>query len=237
MRPLIFLGDIHGAFSVIEALADKYPGSDIIQVGDFGIGFDSRDMTRIRKCIAILHKNDCRMFACRGNHDNPAFFDLNHPINQISESFQLVPDYTVLNLSGQNILLIGGAISIDRLHRKENVSYWKNELFVLDDIKLKNVIDSYDSIDILVTHTAPSFCDPTGFNYLVYSFAANDSNLLEELITERRKITEAFDAIHSKFKLKMHFYGHFHMNAESYINECMHACLNINSYKILDKFN
>ena len=43
-RRLLFLGDIHGKFSIIEKCIGQYDlkNSDIIQLGDFGIGFNEK---------------------------------------------------------------------------------------------------------------------------------------------------------------------------------------------------
>jgi hypothetical protein len=56
----------------------------------------------------------------------------------------------------ETIQFIGGAISIDRTGRKEGVSYWSDESIIYKPELIQNV-------DILVTHTAPSFCHPQEF--------------------------------------------------------------------------
>ena len=151
----------------------------------------------------------------RGNHSDPYYFQ---GVNRISLSnFQLIEDYTVAEYDGKSIQFIGGAVSIDRTARKEGVSYWEDEAVELDRDKCKEV-------DILVTHTAPSWCFPQQFNEMVYGWARDDAYLLEDLTDERAIMDEIFKLC----KPKLHLYGHFHSSWTEEINGCKHKLLNIN---------
>ena len=141
----------------------------------------------------------------------------------------LLPDYTILTLSGQNIFCVGGAISIDRQYRIQNkLGYWEDELFKTPMPHL--IPDANEcNIDIVVTHTAPSFCYPIGFNGLVYSFAKNDATLLDELTEERKRVSRFFDILKEKnHKIAHHFYGHFHTSHRDVRDKIEHNLLNIN---------
>ena len=113
---------------------------------------------------------------------------------------------------------MGGAISVDRTARKVGVSYWENEGVVFDKDKL------HHKVDILVTHTAPSWCFPQTFNEMVYGWAREDADLLEDLTDERAVMDEIVKACQPS----LHLYGHFHSSWNEEINGCKHRLLNIN---------
>ena len=59
-RPIIMLGDIHGDWNVIERFCKEFSEFNIIQLGDFGIGFDqnknkeSRKFENLSNCLKIV---------------------------------------------------------------------------------------------------------------------------------------------------------------------------------------
>jgi predicted phosphodiesterase len=240
---ILMLGDIHGNFNYIKTLLKGKSITDctIIQVGDFGIGFtdDVNDKRILEEFNNFLNEKNIMMYAIRGNHDNPDCFDGTWKWGNL----HLIPDYTVLNLEGYNILCIGGAISIDRQPRiVENMSaarygsrkryYWYDEKVIFNEEFLTNVRD----IDILVTHTAPDFCVPSnklGYGSLVEEFASYDKTLKDELKEERDLMTEIWDILNENNKIQKHYYGHFHRSHVDKIVDCEHILLNINELKEL----
>lgn len=77
----------------------------------------------------------------RGNHDDPAYFQEERVHH---ERFRCIPDYSVIQACGHNILCVGGAVSIDRDYRKKHdsrnsrsgvASYWTDEMPVYDKEK------------------------------------------------------------------------------------------------------
>jgi hypothetical protein len=127
-------------------------------------------------------------------------------------------------IEGKRILFIGGATSIDRLQRIPERSWWEGEVFNLDVEKLS----FYEDIDIVVTHTAPKFAYPVGFNGLVMSFAAYDPMLIEDLTNERQALTIAYETLKEKNKIKKWFYGHFHTIETTYHENTDFHVLGIN---------
>jgi UDP-2,3-diacylglucosamine pyrophosphatase LpxH len=227
MSNTIYLGDIHGNFNQILGWMHFNKDREncyIVQVGDFGIGFKPNHEHHELKIIdkKIKQKNHT-VLVIRGNHDDPQYFDGNHDY----ENIKFLPDYTTMNLNGNNHLFIGGAVSIDRRLREEGKSYWKNENFNYNEEKLKNL----NGIDILITHTCMSFNKPTFFNSLVYSFAAKDPELIKELDQERELVDLMWKKLNeNENKIKLHLYGHFHFNNTEYINDTKHVLLDIDEF-------
>lgn len=216
--PLIFLGDHHGNWHYLFYQIDKHNLKDcyIISVGDCGIGFSFKEkqLNEIEKFNDCFKSKNIHFKAIRGNHDNPLYFKGKDRI--CLDHFELIEDYTICNYKEQTIQFIGGAISIDRTGRSKGVSYWEDEGVVFDR-------DSCQKVDILVTHTAPSYCFPQQFNEIVYGWAKEDSYLIKDLTEERAVMDEIFKICQPK----LHLYGHFHTSVDENINQCRHKLLNI----------
>jgi len=241
---ILLLGDIHGNFNYIMGEINRKRLTDctIIQVGDFGIGFTTpeNDMRILEDLNEQLKEKNITMYAIRGNHDNPAFFKGDH----ILSNLKLLPDYTVLDLEGKKILLVGGAVSVDRVPRltemqklarygSKKEQYWFDENFVFDEDKVKDLT----GIDVVVTHTAPEWCAPDnrgGFGPFVEGFAYYDNKLLEDLAFERSEVTKMFKILNSNNYIKNHYYGHFHRHDITINGYTTHMLLNINEFWMLD---
>jgi predicted phosphodiesterase len=241
---LMFLGDIHGSFNVINQYVKLYgiKDSHIIQVGDFGVGFKTveKETRMLEMFHDILVKNNVHVWAIRGNHDYKPHFD-NDPFG--FTNIHLIPDYTVLELVGKRILCIGGAISVDRKYRYTKAqragnfdnqtlgveSWWPDELFTLD----RNKLGEFRDIDIVVTHTAPDYCFPDN-KFGVGSFVEGiirdigDTELKTDLLVERNQVTDAFTILRMNNNITHHYYGHFHKSDTLEMYGIKHRLLNVN---------
>ena len=241
---LMFLGDIHGNFNIIHKYVKLYSIEDthIIQIGDFGVGFNTieKEKRMLEMYNPILVKNNVHVWAIRGNHDYKPHFD-NDPFSL--SNIHLIPDYTVLELCDKRILCIGGAVSVDRNWRytklqKQGIfenqtlgkeSWWPDETFVLDKDKLSEMKD----IDIVVTHTAPHYCEPDntfGFGPFVEGIVreTGDTELKTDLNVERQQMTDAFTIIKMNNNITHHYYGHFHKTDVMDYDGIKHRLLNVN---------
>lgn len=241
---LLFLGDIHGSFSIIYQYVKLYGIKDahIIQVGDFGVGFQTleKEKRMLEMYNPILVKNNVHVWAIRGNHDYKLHFD-SDPFGL--SNIHLVKDYTVLELCDKRILCIGGAVSVDRNWRytKEQKlgifenqtlgreSWWPDEAFVLDRDKLGEM----RNIDIVVSHTAPHYCEPDntfGFGTFVEKIVreSGDTELKTDLLVERQQVTDAFTILKMNNNITHSYYGHFHKSYEMNYDGIKHRLLNVN---------
>jgi len=241
---LMFLGDIHGSFNIFHQYVKIYGIKDthIIQVGDFGVGFKSieKEKRMLEDYNPLLKKNNVHIWTIRGNHDYKPHFD-NDPF-QLS-NIHLIPDYTVLEICDKRILCIGGAVSVDRTWRYTKLQkagifenqtlgkerWWHDEVFVLDRDKLSEM----RNIDIVVTHTAPHYCEPDntfGFGPFVESIVreTGDNELKADLLEERQSMTEAFNILKLNNNITHAYYGHFHKSDVMNFDGIKHRLLNIN---------
>jgi predicted phosphodiesterase len=231
---ILILGDTHGYFREFTRRMDslKITDATILHVGDFGIGFkdtESKEVHILQELNGFLKKSNNMMYVIRGNHDNPSYFNGSYNYSHL----KLLPDYSVLELEGEKILMVGGAISIDRRQRLNDMqlaagyglykeSYWYDEGFVLDEDKVKDL----EGITCVVTHSVPGEAKPVN-NYnnhydshgsFVESFAKNDNKLKDDLNKERIDLSNMYSILKEKNTIKKWYYGHFHSTNKEIID-------------------
>jgi predicted phosphodiesterase len=218
IQTLVFCGDIHGEFETIVYKLNNLTDTALIVCGDIGMGFykDEYYFSLFKKLNLKLLKNRNHLLLFRGNHDNPDYF--NGTFKQYKHLF-LIPDYTVLEINGlANVLCIGGATSIDRSYRiheelrGKRKTYWGDaELPCFDEQKLKEINRIYaDNIQIVATHTCPSFAYPTT-KQSIKEWLNVDEGLNETLDKERNTMDNIFKALQKGQKnITDWYYGHFH---------------------------
>jgi len=220
---IILVGDIHGAFDSLkykikQEISDAY----IIQVGDFGLGFHKPNFYKDKFTWMndVLQDTNCHLYAIRGNHDDPSYFtETNNPFG--FANITLLADYSELDLLSKNILLVGGAVSVDRRFREEGKSWWSDEEF---NLKLEDEFPYKDrQYDLVVTHTRPGVCGAfKGFDNIKY-WCDQDPDLIDDLVEESQKL----DYLYERTKPKLHAYGHFHQSSITKHEDTEFRCLNI----------
>lgn len=230
---IVFTGDWHGEYDKAYRKMKEYDLRDctIIQVGDFGIGFmlPKKDMRKLEVLNKQLANRNIMLYAFRGNHDDPSYFDGSVNLSNI----RLLADYSVIEVDGKNILCVGGAISIDRnpnpdvsdyrgvrwKGRKEGTNYWTDEAFVYKDVDLTG-------IDIVATHSAPDFCPP----YTKYGMAKwikHDPDLVDLCDKERGGLAKLYERLIVANNISHWFYGHFHASHTEDVDGTKFVLLNI----------
>jgi hypothetical protein len=207
-RPIYLLGDHHGYMgNVFDAITKRsVRDAVILHVGDGeeGVSFGPRQFEELNEKFAKLN---LLFLGIRGNHCDPKLFDGSIDL----PNFKLLPDYTRLSVNGKTWLLIGGAISIDRIERLPGMDWWEEEEFQLRP-------DLLAPADVLVTHSGPSWIGPQTSNGIVRMFADRESkfntDLIAQLDEERKLHEEAFAIV----RPKRWYLGHFHI-CQSLVHE------------------
>jgi len=225
---VIVLGDVHRRWEEAARAIDHAGlyGRTIIQVGDFGLGFGDLDRERqqVAALGAALYRRRNRLLIVRGNHDNPALFRT--PTELAGGAIRLMPDYSLETVEERKVLLVGGAISVDRKLRRAGRSYWPDEAFVLDLARLA-ALDLSD-LGAVITHTSPSVAPPPldRYNHFIAAAPASsryraalqrlytrDETLADDVGAERRALDALYRAIRTRTAVPHWIYGHFHHHA------------------------
>lgn len=241
---VIFLGDIHGNWSVISWFLKQrqLEGVQIIQVGDFGVGISPYDleMPILNNINDLLSNRQSTLYVIRGNHDNPEWFDGNHNLSNII----FLEDFSVMNFMGKNVLFIGGATSIDRTQqiKKETKlrEKGKDVTFFFEDeavIKppLNHKIPDLTYIDVLVTHT----CNMSVYNDMlsknlasnnyIYDKAKeyNDPDVIQSIMMDHKRLEMFYEQAPN---IKEIYFGHFHKSINEIMDGVKYKCLDIEEF-------
>lgn len=226
------MGDIHGNFDNLLRNIIHYDLHDeiLIQIGDFGIGFDPI-MVELIKLVNIdleLEKRNCKLYIIRGNHDNPSFWEKNRITDLKYITF--IEDYSILDIEGKNVLFIGGGISIDRKKRKLGVSYWYHENIKPNLEFMKSLKEN--SIDILITHTPITKIFQYKLTTDLEYYTSKDSFLVEDLKEEQDLLNEYNNILLAtqKGSLKYWVAGHLHIDALQIINDIKYKVVDIDDF-------
>ena len=233
---------------MVHKLCVQYQLTDTtcIVAGDCGFGFYQEkyyNVMLLQRNNKRLTKANNRIVFIRGNHDNPAYF---YGKAFVHKHMMAIPDNSVVKVNGHTVLCIGGAVSIDRMYRQRSEelhaadlakfgrhldqsdpllpkSYWKNEAPVYNEEALTSIL-SQNTIDTVVTHTAPSFCELISKDG-IQAWAKADPTLVQDIDSERKTL----DLIYQKLKgqpITHWCYGHFHQS--------WHASVEGTLFKMLD---
>jgi hypothetical protein len=210
---VIVVGDVHRQWDALARQLVSYgiTQQELIQVGDFGMGFGSRaqEQADLLALDAVLAETGNRLWVNRGNHDYPAYFTgaAGVPCAHI----RFLPDYSLLSVEGRKILFVGGATSSDRLLRTPGRDYWLDEGFRLDEQRIAGL--DLEGLWAVVTHTAPDFAPPLRPNTAPSSCVPGDPDLFTDLRRERSAVSRLHTLLSARARPAYWFYGHFHGSA------------------------
>jgi predicted phosphodiesterase len=222
---ILYLGDCHGIANSISHLDQKANARGInyiIQVGDFGTFFPSRNQRKKFAHDGVIRqwrsdgldfwiekrakrgKWHTKILTCGGNHDNWTVFDRLEEEQGYPDMVELypgsgvyyIPRNTIINLDGITHLFLGGALSIDKYRRTEGLDLWEyREEPNREEFELFfRRLESYKP-DTIVTHEAPLRV-PVEKRYRK---ASTSPRMFEHAIKM------------SKYKPKRWYFGHHHV--------------------------
>lgn len=200
-----FIGDIHGKFGLLKGILDSQPSELFLQVGDLGHGFKGRmyhDKHDPPTDCPVYPRDRFRFI--RGNHDNPGECR-KHP-NYLGE-WGLYED----------VFFIGGANSVDRAYRVQDVDWWANEE-IDSDVFVKEIAPVYTDLKprIVMTHDCPSQIAVMMLNIL---------DIRKEARFESSKTQRCLQMLFNRHQPEHWFFGHYHTNWDTAVNGTQFHCL------------
>ena len=232
---LYCIGDIHYKInSLVKILKKLKRNSTVVCVGDIGLGFPRNitgccedDGDILSEINHIGYMKDLNIILLRGNHDNPDVWDRDNKPKH--DNLIFIKDVEHLKFRDKNIMLIGGAVSVDRELRIIGRDYWLNECVsptAKEQVafKLFNNDDCLNcEFDYMISHTAGTSAPPATLGSgIVERFAQHDPSLIANLLDERELVEECFRMT----KAKRNIYGHFHHSIDEEVEGIRYTCLN-----------
>ena len=198
-------GDTHGEQNRIlhiERESGIKEGDYLIVCGDFGYVF-TNNLTE-RHFLDDLEARPYTICFCDGNHENfPAIYE--YPtetwnggrIHRIRKNVIHLMRGQVFEIEGKKFFTMGGAYSIDKYMRFENVSWWKEELPNNSEYReaASSLKENGNAVDYIITHTAPTEI----IRHMGYSPDAHDAELCGFL-----------EWVMHEVKFEKWFFGHWH---------------------------
>ena len=152
----------------------------------FKKGTTEETIEYIKTCEHSIGMIPATFIVIRNNNTDPALFKEVMDFNKVV----LVPDYTIVNAGGINVLCIGGRITPNRSWKmsnikRKNVCYFEDEAPVFNEEAINEICeDKGTNIQMLVTATPLTY---TGDNIEVMlgNWASKDKNLFNDIMASR----------------------------------------------------
>ncbi|WP_101773459.1 metallophosphoesterase [Peptostreptococcus faecalis] len=205
-------GDIHGWEGIGTRLSysknktrEKLNENDLLIVlGDFGVVWNGNKADNY--WLDWLNNKPFTTLFIDGNHEN--FNLLNqYPIakfkggkvHKIRDNVLHLMRGEIFEIEGKSFFCMGGAESIDKVYRKENISWWKEELPNYRELTngLESLSECNNKVDYILTH-----CFIKDFENSIFN-RAYDNYLLDY-----------FNDIKINVKYDKWFFGHYHKDLE-----------------------
>lgn len=206
MSKILIAGDWHGnhvwAKKIIQ-VAEAEEINKIIQVGDFGVWPGKAGQEYLEILSRALVKRGIKLYFVPGNHEDYNQIDewnRSLPKNEdghieIQKNLFYAGKVNAWTWEGKRFASVGGAVSIDRSWRKENMSWWSQEqLTALEETQAKDL----GKVDYLFSHDAPQD--------VPLSYLKKD----EDSQAHRYTMTKIGLAI----RPNLWFHGHYHRHME-----------------------
>lgn len=210
MNKILLTGDIHGDLTRILNIKDEGMTKEdiVIVLGDFGIIFFN-DEDYITKALNLIGQKNFTTAFVDGNHENFNLIEKFEEIVSWNEGqIGLLPGGVihllrgeVYNFNGKRVGVCGGANSIDKWHRTENISWWKQEEITDGEInKLLIKTGENKHLDIMLSHDCPSVLVP-----LISLYSGVNG-------AKKSKSQRQLQIINETIQIDKWYFGHWHID-------------------------
>lgn len=214
---LIICGDFGGVWSGSrdDAIAERYPN---YKIGENGVDYlfsyaDGKD-------DYMLNWHDGQNYTtlfCDGNHENFQLLNA-YPteewhggmIHRIRPNVIHLMRGQIYDIAGKTFFVMGGASSVDKMYRKDGMSWWTEEMPSREEYETALAsLEKYDyKVDYVISH-----CCATKWLQIIYSWHS-----------EADELTQFFDRLEDVWGLQFEhwYFGHHHLDRKL---DTKHTCL------------
>jgi hypothetical protein len=231
------VGDTHGNIDFSKIYNWKPEDKDekiLFQLGDWGSLFhnpsNNKDYLKDQKLLKqwIKHSKRCNFTLCviPGNHENYGIIDKLPIIDKWGGKVQLLEVYhhytkvklgeifllmrgEIYIIDGIKYFVMGGANSVDRNNRIENVDWWSRELpnYAETNNAYNNFKKHNMKVDVMLTHTCNA---DTVYNCLSYKVGVGTYGSSPNLDKIDDSLTRFFNQLSKDVDFKQWHFGHVH---------------------------
>lgn len=158
-------GDLHGDISRFKnrTIKKMKKGDTLLVCGDFGFIWDGSK--KEAKTLKKLGKKKYNIMFVEGCHEN---YDLLYKYPQeeycggkvriISGNLMQMTRGSIFTIDGVKLFVFGGGQQYEKEIRKENNTYWEQELPTIDELKsaIDNLKSEDNKVDYIITHEPPA---------------------------------------------------------------------------------
>ncbi|MBE6664909.1 MAG: metallophosphoesterase [Ruminococcaceae bacterium] len=205
---MLVTGDTHGEQNRFNEILSQAKRNDIILIcGDCGLLF--HDLITEHIFLNKLEKEPYSICFCDGNHENfsaiyryPCEEWNGGKVHRIRNNIFHLMRGQVFTIEGKKIFTMGGAYSVDKYMRTENVSWWKEELPTNEEYAeaVKNLKANDFSVDYIISHTAP--------REIIRRMGANPD------FAKDSELTGFLEWVMYETKYRKWFFGHWHKDEQ-----------------------
>ena len=211
------IGDIHGNPDVISNRNTKKLGSTPIEdddilifLGDFGLFWYDNPSEEEQYWLNWLTKKKATIMFLDGNHENFNFIEqfpeeerYGGKVGIYKTKYGEVVHLKrgeIYTINEETFLVMGGGLSIDKHLRRENKSWWSQELWSKEQESqtLDNLDEAHWDVDYVLSHTCP--------DSIIYSVIDGHSPKMND------PTSKFFEFIANRLEFKGWFFGHFHVD-------------------------
>lgn len=220
---ILLTGDLHGDIDISKLGTKKFPfgrnlckDDFIIVTGDFGLVWSNDEENRKEQYwIDWLNDKPWTTLFVDGNHENferlkriPTASFLGGTVGVVSDSIFHLRRGEIYTINNKSFFTFGGAQSTDKEQRRIFIDWWPDEVpsYSEMDYGLSRLEDRGNSVDYIITHTAPirivrAILEVEGYSIIEDEFAlARTNDATSRFLSEIEK-TVSF---------KKWFFGHMH---------------------------
>lgn len=208
-------GDKHGEIDFRDLANKRFPlnreltrDDYVIILGDWGVFWSPDAKSEKTKKYLLKFYNERRFttLVIHGNHDNipsmnecPEVPMFGSTVKQLSDNVFYLLNSHVYTINGKTFFVLGGGLSIDKLQRREDFTWWKEE--IPSYMEMKQGFDLLSTmgnkVDYILTHAI--FED--GYDYLFGDISGYKEN---------DPMHKSLQVLKETVNYKRWFCGHYH---------------------------
>ena len=204
-------GDTHGHIDMNKLSAARWPEgktlteNDVVIIcGDFGLLWDAPDKISgtERAWTKWLNSKPWTTLFVDGNHENfhriydcPVVEKYGGKVHKVSDKIFHLMRGEYYNIQSKTFWVFGGATSVDKWARVENISWWAEEMPTYEEMNhgIDVLMEHNMTVDYILTHCAPRKVQTQIAPYY-----------------ESDQLNAFFNVIYADAKFKHWYCGHYH---------------------------